>query len=671
MDETAEFPDTELSRSRKLGSVFRIIENHADKEDTDNGDTDDRRMRGKVRPHSAKGPGPNLELPSRVLPTKPRGIRPWSAQPKSAKAPPQRKVSRDSLRKPHFRPPSRSSTASVSSESSSLITAVGLANRKPLDSSTPEPHGDHHHSRCSHHHHHAHSKPSSSEKWAETISEALAESPEPEAPVKPVPEQRPMKKHPSFEQWIEGSPHDSDEYDTDVDIDDFVKRNVKEERPLDPTGTVMYMDQCDVQGQIPVSYIQRHLGDRNLRMRHHYLGGTGTKPMAVALVKNTVTEVLDISDNYVESEGARYIAGMMRNNTFITNLNISNNFIGKEGFSCICRMLETNTTLKILCVSGNRLTDSCAPSLVEALKNNSSLTSLNLSENTFGDFAGAYIGAALSLNEGLIDVDLSWNSIRNRGAAAMLSCLTKNKTLEVLDLSWNGLGALGAEALKQGLKINNTLKVLDISNNRLSTKAAEAISWGLARNAGLNSLMLNLNPLKDAGVAAILKAVEKNTELRLLSIEEIGISRENYSKIQELQANKDLTILHGGVGGYNRATTATSVMRLFSKFVGAHQKELATAFHQYDMDRNGLLGLEDVKMALKDAGLRLTSRQLSTLVEELNYTNSGTLNYRDIISGQALRDFFSHHPARALAIKSSQITINTIPEMLHRQLTVT
>ena len=32
-----------------------------------------------------------------------------------------------------------------------------------------------------------------------------------------------MKKYPSFETWIAGSPHDSDEYDTDLDIDDFVK----------------------------------------------------------------------------------------------------------------------------------------------------------------------------------------------------------------------------------------------------------------------------------------------------------------------------------------------------------------------------------------------------------------------------------------------------------------
>ena len=37
-------------------------------------------------------------------------------------------------------------------------------------------------------------------------------------------------------------------------------------------------------GVIPVSYLQRNLGERKLRMRHHYLGGNGTKPMAVALL---------------------------------------------------------------------------------------------------------------------------------------------------------------------------------------------------------------------------------------------------------------------------------------------------------------------------------------------------------------------------------------------------
>ena len=38
-----------------------------------------------------------------------------------------------------------------------------------------------------------------------------------------------------------------------------------------------------VLGIVPVSYLIRNLGEGNLRMRHHYLGGTGTKPLAHAL----------------------------------------------------------------------------------------------------------------------------------------------------------------------------------------------------------------------------------------------------------------------------------------------------------------------------------------------------------------------------------------------------
>lgn len=36
-------------------------------------------------------------------------------------------------------------------------------------------------------------------------------------------------------------------------------------------------------GLVPITYMNKHLGDKNLRMRHHYLGGNGTKPIARAL----------------------------------------------------------------------------------------------------------------------------------------------------------------------------------------------------------------------------------------------------------------------------------------------------------------------------------------------------------------------------------------------------
>jgi hypothetical protein len=55
------------------------------------------------------------------------------------------------------------------------------------------------------------------------IAEAITEISETEPVEKPEPPKRSLRKHPSFETWIQGSPHDSDEYDTDIDIDDYVK----------------------------------------------------------------------------------------------------------------------------------------------------------------------------------------------------------------------------------------------------------------------------------------------------------------------------------------------------------------------------------------------------------------------------------------------------------------
>ena len=97
---------------------------------------------------------------------------------------------------------------------------------------------------------------------------------------------------------------------------------------------------CDVAGVVPVSYLMRNLSEGNLRMRHHYLGGNGTKPLAKALKvrnimemglyitvisvrllqENTVCEEVDLSDNYIEGEGAKAIATVLKDNMFIVNL---------------------------------------------------------------------------------------------------------------------------------------------------------------------------------------------------------------------------------------------------------------------------------------------------------------------------------------------------------------
>ena len=56
-----------------------------------------------------------------------------------------------------------------------------------------------------------------------------------------------------------------------------------EELPIDASGCYIYADRCKKAGIIPVSYLIRNMGEGNFRMRHHYLGPEGTKPLAHAL----------------------------------------------------------------------------------------------------------------------------------------------------------------------------------------------------------------------------------------------------------------------------------------------------------------------------------------------------------------------------------------------------
>ncbi|KAK3726357.1 hypothetical protein RRG08_027085 [Elysia crispata] len=202
-------------------------------------------------------------------------------------------------------------------------------------------------------------------------------------------------KYPTLDTWLTGIEHSSDEFDTDVEdsLDDTPMTSIS----VDATGRIEYEEQCKKLGFVPVSYLSRHLGERNIRMRHRYLGGTATKPLALAFKHNTVTENLDLSDNYIEGTGTTYIANMLKENHFIVSLNLSNNFIGRVGAEAIAEMLESNTTLKVLYLSGNQLTDKDAYSLIQPLKNNMSLVSLDLSHNEFSVLGGIHLGGALLL----------------------------------------------------------------------------------------------------------------------------------------------------------------------------------------------------------------------------------------------------------------------------------
>ncbi|GFS14079.1 leucine-rich repeat-containing protein [Elysia marginata] len=428
-------------------------------------------------------------------------------------------------------------------------------------------------------------------------------------------------KHPTLETWLTGIEHSSDEFDTDVE------------------------DSFDT-SFVPVSYLCRHLGERNIRMRHRYLGGTATKPLALAFKHNTVTENLDLSDNYIEGSGTTYIANMLKDNHFIVSLNLSNNFIGRVGAEAIAEMLESNTTLKVLALSGNQLTDKDAYSFIQPFKNNMSLVSLDLSHNEFSVLGGIHLGGALGANEGLMELDLSWNCLRKDGASAIANSLRLNTTLEVLDVSWNGFGIEGATALARSLPVNTTLKVLDLTNNRLDWKAAQKLAPGVKKNKSLETLILNMNPLGELGVESILKAVTGHSTIRCLGLEEIGLSKASVASIQQLEQKTGMIVMHGGLHGHDRTTAISNVTRLFNEFRSRKWQELRDLLSQHDEDKTGQVQVDDVKLCLRAAGLNLTNRFMDILLENMDCTHQGHIDYRAILSGEAFSDYSRRRPSR-------------------------
>ncbi|RUS74746.1 hypothetical protein EGW08_017497 [Elysia chlorotica] len=100
-----------------------------------------------------------------------------------------------------------------------------------------------------------------------------------------IPESEP--RYPTLDTWLTGIEHSSDEFDTDVE--DSFDTTPMTSISVDATGRMEYEEQCKKLGFVPVSYLCRNLGERNIRMRHRYLGGTATKPLALAFkVRHTL-----------------------------------------------------------------------------------------------------------------------------------------------------------------------------------------------------------------------------------------------------------------------------------------------------------------------------------------------------------------------------------------------
>ena len=72
------------------------------------------------------------------------------------------------------------------------------------------------------------------------------------------------------------------------------------------TGRKAYKEACAQLGIIPVSFVLEHITEEEVNIKHHGLGPSGAKAIAIALMRNTTTTKVNLMDCAIGELGKCY-----------------------------------------------------------------------------------------------------------------------------------------------------------------------------------------------------------------------------------------------------------------------------------------------------------------------------------------------------------------------------
>lgn len=423
---------------------------------------------------------------------------------------------------------------------------------------------------------------------------------------------------------------DDDGWDTDLECEEM-----KED--YDVTGRTTYIQACKMNGVIPVSYFLRNVQSPEVDMKHHGIGPSGTKSIAIALVTNTNVVSLNLADNSLGPEGTGYMADMLKENCYISTLDLSENQLGIEGAQFVVDILSSNAVVTSLTLQANEFDDKAAGTLAEAIKETTVLKHLDLSKNLFGEVGGQLLGTAIASNIGLRHLNLAWNHLRRKGAHSIANALKENTYLKILNLSWNGFGDDGSFAMAEALKVNTTLEELDLTNNRISCTGATCLAKALTVNTSLKTLKIGKNPLQSAGAKALLMALKNNSESALKELEllDITVHQEFFAILKDILATRpNIKVSHGGSGGASeKPKERPGPMKILKNYIESNQIRLYDFFSMMDKDKSMSLSIEEFVKGLQETGITMNNSELLKLVQSLDKDNDGEINYSELVLG--------------------------------------
>jgi len=189
-------------------------------------------------------------------------------------------------------------------------------------------------------------------------------------------------------------------------------------------------------------------------------------------------------------------------------------------------------------------------------------------------------------------------------------------------------------ALGRFLKKNEALESLDISNNRIGLLATQKLALGIAAHPNLKVLKIGKNPIGDGGVETLLNVIKAHRTIKFLSLEDITVSPKIFDEIKEIEKEKGVTIITGGIGGYKRPKEMPPGMRVLLSFIQDNRLRLVDWFNQFDKDHSGGISREEFKTGLKETGLVMTQRQLDRLIDFIDINDDGEIQYSELLRGR-------------------------------------
>ena len=233
-------------------------------------------------------------------------------------------------------------------------------------------------------------------------------------------------------------------------------------------------------------------------------------------------QVLRISQNYIQEEAADDIAEVINHNELLKVFDVANNRLSTNGVIKITRRLEKITTLQKLSLNENNITCTynAAISIERVILNNLKLKVLHLGNNNFSVSDVSIIAKAVNKLTGLKEL-----TVNNTGFTAdyISTMITNNLLLEILDIGDNKLKSEGIIHISKALMKLSHLRVLGLYGNEITDDAADNIAEVISR---LEKLWLSNNILGVVGMQTVCKSLKHNGTLKLLQLDNVGITEE-------------------------------------------------------------------------------------------------------------------------------------------------